>query len=165
MRVTNRWYLFPILKILAAALPVLLGVLPATVNAQQPFKTNDAATVEKGFWQVQFLNSFDRMDESLTPLSKQNWANRSLGFGISPKMEVGIAIPYLAVGGTAWEHGIGDMEVNAKVQIAPARPGRQRPGVSIATKVEFPTGDSERSLGSGFVDWETTLVSNRPSWA
>ena len=126
---------FPYLKVLGAALSVILGVFSVPVNAQQPFKTNDAPTVEKGVRQVQFLNSFDRMDESLTPLSKQNWANLSLGLGISQQMEVGIAIPYLAVGGTAWKHGIGDLEVNAKVQMFQHRPVADGPASASPPKL------------------------------
>ena len=140
------------------ALPVILGIVLTNAHAQQPFNSNDAPTIEKGNWQFQFLNSYDLLNESVAPLKKQNWANFALGYGVTRRVEVGIAVPHLAIGGNAWNYGVGDTELNAKVQVVPIDPERSRPAVSIATKVEFPTGDSEKSLGSGYVDWDNTLI-------
>jgi hypothetical protein len=145
-------------KGLIVALPMVLGFVPTNTNAQQPFNTNDAPTIDKGNWQFQFLNSYDWLNKSVAPLSKQNWANVSLGYGVTRRMEVGVVIPHLAIRETAWNAGIGDTELLAKVQIIPVEPERRRPAVSIATRVEFPTGDSEKSLGSGYVDWDSTLI-------
>ncbi len=146
------------LRGLIIALPTVLGFVPTNTHAQQPFNTDRCSTIEKGNWQFQFLNSYDWLNESVAPLSKQNWANFSLGYGVTQRMEVGIVVPHLAVRGSAWNYGIGDTELNAKVQIIPVEPERRRPAVSIATKVEFPTGDSQKSLGSGYVDWDSTLI-------
>ena len=145
-------------KELLIALPVILGIVLTNAHAQQPFNSNDAPTIEKGNWQFQFLNSYDSLNESVAPLKKQNWANFALGYGVTRSVEVGIAVPYLAIGGNAWNYGVGDIELNAKIQVVPIDPERSRPAVSIATKVEFPTGDSEKSLGSGYVDWDNTLI-------
>ena len=146
------------LKELIIALPVILSIVLTNAHAQQPFNSNDAPTIEKGSWQFQFLNSYDFLNESVAPLKKQNSANFALGYGVTRRVEVGIAVPHLAIGGNSWNYGVGDTELNAKVQVLPVNPERSRPAVSIATKVEFPTGDSDKSLGSGYVDWDNSLI-------
>jgi hypothetical protein len=130
------------LKELIIALPVVLGLALTSAHARQPFNSNDAPTIEKGNWQFQFLNSYDLLNESVAPLKKQNWANFALGYGVMQRVEVGIAVPHLAIGGNVWNYRVGDTELNAKVQVVPIDPEGSRPAVSIATKVEFPTGDS-----------------------
>lgn len=151
----GRWEDF---RSLIIALSLILLLLPTSMHSQQPFNTNDARTIEKGQWQFQFLNSFDWLNESVAPKSKQNWANFSLGYGLCQRMEVGIVVPHLAIRENAWNAGVGDTELAAKVQLIPVVPEQRRFAVSFATKVEVPTGNSQKSLGSGYVDWDNTLI-------
>jgi hypothetical protein len=73
-------------------------------------------------------------------------------------MEIGIAVPHIAIRSTGWDHGIGDMELNSKIQIIAHREGRSTPEISITTKFEFPTGNPDNFLGSGFFDWQNILI-------
>jgi len=132
---------------------------PRVLVAQQPFNGNDAPTIENGKWQFQFLNSGDLLGPSFRPLTQQGTSNFSLGYGLSDWMELGIAIPHIGLKEKKWRMGIGDLELNTKVKLigpAPEHPGR--PAISVASKLEFPTGNRRKGFGSGRYDWDNTLI-------
>ncbi len=140
---------------------ILVGVFHCAFcysRAQQPFNNDDAPTVPKGKWQFEFLESYDWLSKKLYPRKKQNTANFSLTYGVADRLEIGIAVPHIAIRSTGWDHGIGDTELNSKIQIIPHKEGRSTPEISISTKFEFPTGNPGNSLGSGFFDWQNVLI-------
>jgi hypothetical protein len=126
--------------------------------AQQPFNNDDSPTVPKKKWQFEFLESFDWLSPKLYPRTRQNTANFSISYGLTDRFEVGLAVPHLAIRSNRWDHGIGDLELNSKIQLIPHRPGGDTPEISLSTKFEFPTGDPKTYLGSGFFDWQNVLI-------
>jgi hypothetical protein len=135
------------LKELIIGLPVVVGLALTDAHAQQPFNSNDAPTIEKGNWQFQFLNSYDLLNESVAPLKKQNWANFALGYGVTRRFEVGISVPHLAIGGNGWNYGVGDTELNAKVQIVHYRSRTEQAGDQHGNQGRIPNWRFRKIFG------------------
>ena len=142
---------------LTFALPLLL-VVAATAAAQQPFVTDDADTTPKGHFHFEFSNEFDLLQRSSFPSLKQNTADFELDYGLTDRIEVGIAAPSLTIfnaAGTTPKRpsGIGDTNIALKYNFLREHEGSRLPAMAIGFNLELPTGDTTRQLGSGLADF------------
>jgi hypothetical protein len=129
----------------------------ATVQAQQPFVTDDADVTPKGKFHFEFSNEFDFLQRSSFPNLRQNTADLELDYGLFENVEIGIEAPLLTIlnaGGTTQRRvtGIGDMNLSLKYNFYREREKSRLPAMTIVVNFELPTGDTERQLGSGLAD-------------
>ncbi|HEY8186517.1 MAG TPA: hypothetical protein VIF64_10625 [Pyrinomonadaceae bacterium] len=130
----------------------------ATVNAQQPFVTDDADTTPKSHFHFEFSNEFDLLQRSSFPNLKQNTADFELDYGLFNRVEIGIESPLLTImnaRGTIPKTalGIGDTNLSLKYNFLRERDNSRHPAMAIAINLELPTGDTKRQLGSGLSDF------------
>jgi hypothetical protein len=139
--------------------PVLLLLLaPLTIQAQQPFVTDDADVTPKGKFHFEFSNEFDFLQRSSFPNLRQNTADFELDYGLFENVEIGIEAPLLSLlnaAGTVPKRvsGIGDMNLSVKYNFLREREKSRMPAITIAANFELPTGDTMRQLGSGLSDF------------
>ena len=138
--------------------PVLFFLLASTVQAQQPFVTDDADVTPKGRFHFEFSNEFDLLQRSLFPNLKQNTADFELDYGLFEGVEIGVAAPLLTIFNSAGTSpttvtGIGDMNLSVKYNFRKEEENSRVPALTLAFNFEVPTGDTERQLGSGLADF------------
>jgi hypothetical protein len=130
----------------------------ATVNAQQPFVTDDADTTPKHHFHFEFSNELDLLQRSALPSLRQNTADAELDYGVFDNLEVGVELPLLRIinrPGTVplTPTGIGDINLSVKYNFLKERRNSRRPSLALAFNIELPTGDTNRQLGSGLADF------------
>jgi hypothetical protein len=150
---TMRRFLFPKVSTLT-----LLLVLSTTVGAQQPFVTDDADTTPKHHFHFEFSNEFDLLQRASFPAVRQNTADFELDYGLFDRVEIGLELPWLTIFNAAASppkatSGIGDSNVSLKYNFLRERKNSRLPVMALALNLELPTGDSDRQLGSGLVDF------------
>jgi outer membrane putative beta-barrel porin/alpha-amylase len=142
---------------LVLALALLLWIVPLTARAQQPFVTDDADVTPKGKFHVEFSNEHDLLQRSAFPARRQNTADFELDYGLFENVEIGIEAPLITIvnarGIAPTVFGVGDTNLSFKYNFLKEREGSRRPALALTFNVELPTGDPDRSLGSGLTDF------------
>jgi hypothetical protein len=137
---------------------VLLLVLTAQVEAQQPFYTDDADVTPRRHFHFQFHNEFDVLARSAFPNLKQNTADFELDYGLFENVEIGIEAPFLTIINDHGElqrrvSGIGDTNLSMKYNFLREKERSRLPAMAITFNLELPTGSVSRQLGSGLADF------------
>ncbi len=145
---------------------LLLALLPASLQAQQPFYTDDAAVTESGTWHFEFFDEFDALQHPQYPNLRQNTANYKLNFGLPYNLEIDLDAPYLAIfralGNTPQTStGLGDTNLGMKWNFHKESDASRLPALSASFYVEFPTGDTRQELGSGLIDYWLNFIGQR----
>lgn len=140
-----------------AALIAALCFACSSARAQQPFVTDDADTTARGRFHFEFSNELDLLQRSSFPNLKQNTADFELDYGLLDNVEIGIESPLIAIYNARGNSprsvfGVGDTNLSIKYNFLKEREHSRRPALALSFNVEFPTGDQNRQLGSGFTD-------------
>lgn len=127
------------------------------ITGQQPFVTDDTDTTPKRKFHFEFSNEFDWLQRSAAPALRQNTADFELGYGLFEDVEISLAAPLLTIfnaRGTVPPRltGIGDMSASVKYNFLKESENSRRPAMAVSVNLEFPTGDTNRQLGSGSTD-------------
>lgn len=142
------------LRLVALAM-ALFFLVSVSVQAQQPFVTDDADVTPKGRFHFEFSNEFDVLQRSSFPSLKQNTADFELNYGLFEGLEIGVAAPLLTIfnaAGTRTVTGLGDVNLSAKYNFRKEKENSRLPAMTLGFNFEVPTGDVERQLGSGLTD-------------
>jgi hypothetical protein len=133
---------------------LLLTVLAASAWAQQPFYTDDPSVTDPGGWHFEFFDEYDALQAPQYPNLRQNTVNYKLNVGLPHHLEIDVDSPYLAIfralGSAA---GVGDTNLGLKSNFRQEAQGSRVPALSVSLYLEFPTGDTNRQLGSGLTDY------------
>jgi hypothetical protein len=140
---------------------ILLALASNTTHAQQPFTTDDADVTEKRKFQLQISHEFDILPRSAYPSLSQNTTVFALNYGLVEDVEIGIDGPLIVISNSRVATprtitGFGDLNLHVKYNFLKEREGKARPALTVSFAVELPTGDVDKQLGSGLVDY--TLV-------
>ena len=141
----------------------LLGFFAATVQAQQPFTTDDADVTSKRKFSLQIGNEFDILPRDDYPALRQNTSGFEITYGLVNNIEIGFSSPLLAI---LSSHvvtpknvfGVGDSTLHVKYNFYKERKGSRLPAMAISGEIQFPTGDTNRDLGSGLTDYSVNGV-------
>ena len=136
----------------------LFFLISATVQAQQPFFTDDCDVTPKGRFHFEFSNEFDLLHRASFPNLKQNTADFELDYGLFEGVEIGVAAPLLTIFNAAGTNsktvtGIGDMNLSLKYNFLKEKDNSRVPALTLGFNFELPTGETERQLGSGLSDF------------
>jgi hypothetical protein len=135
----------------------LLLLFPTAARANLPLQTEDAYPAEKGHWEVE--SAWDQ----------QRWANGDKddiflvtnNYGVTDRLELSIDTPYLvhSPSGGKETSGNGDVNLVTKLQLIPEANGH--PAFLIRTSAKLSNGDAGRGLGTGTIDYASSLVASR----
>ena len=140
------------------SLPALFFCFALPASSQQPFVTDDSDTTPQGHFHFEFSNELDLLQRTSFPSLKQNTADFELDYGLFEGVEIGIAVPLITiinerVTTSRTASGIGDVNISVKYNFLKEREKSHLPALAIGLNLELPTGDVERQLGSGLVDF------------
>jgi len=141
----------------------LLGAKPAA--AQLPFYTDDPATTESGKWHFEFFNEYDALQSSQYPDLRQNTANFKLNYGLPHHLELDVDAPHLSIlraAGVQSAAGVGDTNLGVKWELHQASQSSRIPALAASLYIEFPTGDTNKQLGSGLTDYWLNFIVQEP---
>jgi hypothetical protein len=129
--------------------------------AQLPFYTDDPAVTDPGKFHFEFFNEYDALQHQY-PNVGQNTSNYKLNYGLPRNLELDVDAPYLAILRAAASpdaFGYGDTDLGIKWEFHKQARGSHLPALGASLYIEFPTGDSNRQLGSGLTDyWLNTIA-------
>lgn len=131
-------------------------------RAQQPFIVDDAEVTPRRQWHVELSNQVDLLRRVARPARWQTVFEAELDVGVAPRVELAILVPVLGLKSTLPDGhrlaaGIGDVSFGAKTRFTKDVDARHAFAGSIT--LEIPTGDRDRELGSGLVDYGVNLIS------
>ena len=138
-----------------------MRLLPALVlfafslDAQQPFLTDDADVTGAGKFHLEVSNQFSFLQRSAFPNLRQNATVFQLNYGLRDGLELGVDSPLLAVFNAPERNPrtpVGNGDTNFTLKWNFRRESRW-PAMTLACAVETPTGDAGRELGSGVADF------------
>lgn len=143
---------------LSGILLAALFLLSPSIQAQQPFYTDDSDVTEKGKLHFQLGNEYDLLQRSSYPAKTQNTAVFELDYGLFKGVEVGVDAPFLAIhnsriASTRTVVGMGDLNFHLKYNFYKEREDSKWPALALNMNVELPTGDPNDQLGSGLTDY------------
>ncbi len=125
---------------------------PSITFAGRPLITEDAGTVEKGFFEVELVYSRDHnLDRNYIPSAQ-------LAYGFTERAELAMASAYIFKdiheGGR--EDGLGDVTAYLKHRVWGE--GNYYPAFTLKPEVKIPTATAEKGLGSGKADYRLTAI-------
>jgi hypothetical protein len=133
--------------------------LPAvSVGAQQPFYTDDADVTEFKHFHIQFSNEFDVLQRFEYPSLTQNTSVLEVGYGLAKNLEISVNGPLIGISNSRIITprrvvGLGDIELQVKFNPIKEKEGSRMPALAATFAVEFPTGNTNKGLGSGLADY------------
>jgi hypothetical protein len=133
---------------------------PATLLAQAPLATDDAAVADRRRLHFEIFNQYARLARAERPVRGQNTLVLTTSFGLTSRLEVGFDMPWIAIlPELHGASGVGDLNLTAKWLWR--QPAAGRTGFALTGAVELPTGDEEKNLGAGVIDSNLGLVIER----
>ena len=120
----------------------------------RPLVTEDASTVEKGFFELEAAFDYSREDNR----DKNFIPSLQLAYGLTKQAEVGVAIGYVFkdIHEGSREDGWGDVAAYLKYGIWGE--GDYYPAFTLKPQVKIPTANADKGLGSGKTDSGLTAV-------
>lgn len=138
---------------------LVLLVAPA-LPAAHPLITEDTDTLGEGGWQLELGNEYITL-RSAGAERDLVLTTAALSYGLSEHTDLIVTVPHLRIGadpltGEAGGHGLVDVGLDIKWRFYEHGP------LSFALKpgATFPTGDTQRALGTGDTVWSLFLVSS-----
>ena len=146
-----------------AALTAMLVALPAPVQAQAPFVTDDGSVTPYKGWHLELYEQFASLGPNDLPALRQHTFVVSLMRGILPGVEFGVDFPLLHIenSGRPNAFGLGDVNFVTKFRIRDADSSGWAPSLYGSVQFEMPTGDAAQQLGTGKFDAVVTLIAER----
>ena len=137
----------------------------ASLFAQQPFFTDDAAVTAPGIVHFEFFNEIDGLQSSQYPNLRQNTANFKLNYGLPHDLELDVDVPYISISRAAGmkpsSSGPGDTDFGIKWNFR-SSPDFQRVALAATFYIEVPTGNVHDELGSGVADYWLNFILQKP---
>src|SRR5215813_3411804 len=129
-----------------------------TARGQQPFNTDDADVTEYKHFHIQFSNEFDVLQRFDYPSLTQNTSVLEVGYGLAKNLEVSVNGPLIGISNSRIitpRHlvGLGDIELQVKFNPVKEKEGSRMPALAVTFAIEFPTGNTNKGLGSGLADY------------
>jgi len=147
-------------------LVIFLLFLGGLAHAQQPFLTDDADVAKTKQFHFEMLAEHDLLQHTSYPAVRQHTTRAQITYGVSDRLEIGADAPLLAIfnarsSGFPTAVGVGDLDLQMKYTVRPARDGSAWPAVALAFAVEVPTGNPRNSLGSGLADYWLNVIGQK----
>ncbi len=159
-------------RLVAGILLSAVLAVPGLSRAAHPLITDDAGTMGKGKFQLEFNAQYDLDKEDVGGVSVKTTRGEvatTLSYGIVENVDLVLSLPY------SWgkieedesitynEKGISDMVFETKWRLW------EKEGYSLAVKpgIRIPTGDDKKGLGAGEIGYQAFLIGSKEiaSWS
>jgi hypothetical protein len=126
--------------------------------AQQPFYTDDADVTEHKKFHLQFSDEYDVLQRFDYPSLRQNTSVLEVDYGLLRDVEISVNGPLIGITNSRIITprnviGLGDIELQVKYNPIKEHEGSKMPALAATFAIEFPTGSTQRGLGSGLADY------------
>jgi len=136
------------LKKLTISLFVIFFI-PSLIYGARPLSVDDAGTVDLGTYEAEAGVAYlqDKEDNAETEISL------TIKHGLTERTDLGIFLPYMMTRPKEenGERGMGDAELAAKFNLV--REGDRIPGFSVTLGIIMDTGEENKGMGSGEIDY------------
>src|ERR1044072_6746872 len=137
---------------------LLLLTIKSNSFGHLPFYTDDIDTTPNAKVHLEIYNEHDVLQKSAYPTKRQNTLVFTLNYGITDKLELDVNAPWLSLINSRTVlpldvSGVGDTQFGLKYNFLLEREGSKRPALALVFYVEAPTGNTQKQLGSGLVDY------------
>jgi hypothetical protein len=159
-------------RLVAGILLSAVLAVPGLSRAAHPLITDDAGTMGKGKFQLEFNAQYDLDKEDVGGVSVKTTRGEvaiTLSYGIVENVDLVLSLPYLwgkieeDESITYNEKGISDMVFETKWRLW------EKEGYSLAVKpgIRIPTGDDKKGLGAGEIGYQAFLIGSKEiaSWS
>lgn len=146
-----------------SCLAVFILASSMSLQAQQPFYTDDTDVTEKGMQHIECSNEFDKLPPAVFPNLRQNTLVCKLAVGIPHNIELGLDAPLLTIdrdpgASPNTSLGVGDTDFDVKWNLRKLPDDSHKFSFGVGFNVEFPTGRQQEQLGSGLIDYVGTFL-------
>jgi len=128
--------------------------IPSLVYSARPLSVDDAGTVDLGTYETEVCIGY------LEDKEKNGETEISLGIkhGLSERMDMGVFLPYMMTSPKEenGEIGMGDAELAAKFNLL--KEGERTPGFSVTFRIIMDTGEENKGIGSGEMDYHFNSI-------
>jgi len=135
------------------------------LHAQMPFYTDDTSTTDRGKFHVEVFEELDGLQSSQFPDLRQSTANIKMNFSPLKHLELDLDAPYIRIArasGSQSASGLGDTDLGAKWTLRETPPDTDVTSFAASLYVEFPTGSTQKGLGSGLTDYWLNFIAQKP---
>ncbi|HUW23441.1 MAG TPA: transporter [bacterium] len=132
----------------------IIFFIPSLVYSARPLSVDDAGTVDSGIYETEagIGYSQDKEENGETEISL------SIKQGLTERMDLGVSLPYVMTSpkdGNG-ESGMGDAELIAKFNLV--KEGDKTPGFSVTLGIIMDTGEKNKGIGSGEIDYNFNSI-------
>jgi hypothetical protein len=115
--------------------------------AGPPFLTDDPVPVDRGHWEINNYVAGSLANGASVGVAPGVDAN----YGAAQNLQLHLLVPAAVaqINGMSTQWGLGDMEIGAKYRFLPAEEKDWWPQAAFYPFLDFPTGNTERGLGTG----------------
>lgn len=132
----------------------IIFFMPSLVYSARPLSVDDAGTVDSGIYETEagIGYSQDKEENGETEISL------SIKQGLTERMDLGVSLPYVMVSpkGENIKSGMGDAELIAKFNLV--KEGDRVPGFSVTLGITMDTGEENKGIGSGEIDYNFNSI-------
>jgi hypothetical protein len=139
----------------------------AALHAQQPFNTDDADVTDYHKLHMEIANEYDVLQRSSFPNLRQNTGNMKFAYGLIKHLEIGLDEQLIGIYNAPDPSvqrsvfGYGDVDFSVKYNFVQEKEHSIWPAMTVSAAFEFPTGDSNKQLGSGLTDYAFNLIGQK----
>ena len=128
--------------------------IPSLVYSARPLSVDDAGTVDLGICETEVGIGYeqDRKENGEFELSL------TIKHGLTERMDLGVSLPYVMTSpkdGNG-ERGMGDGELATKLNLL--KEGDRTPGFSVTFGIIMDTGEENKGIGSGEIDYNFNSI-------
>ncbi len=144
-----------ILNLVSFLLIAFVIIMPSLSHAARPLSTDDAGTVEKGHIEIE--SGFEYVKQT----NKENNLSLALKYGLIKNFHLGVEIPYNFIDSSenADVDGMGDFIFSGKCNLLDLT--EDLPALALCCNIKTKTGNKDKDLGSGEVDYTLTGIMTR----
>lgn len=132
----------------------IIFFIPSLVYSARPLSVDDAGTVDSGIYETEVGIGYlqDKEGNGETEISL------SIKQGLTERMDLGVSLPYVMVSpkGENIKSGMGDAELIAKFNLV--KEGDKTPGFSVTFGITMDTGEENKGIGSGEIDYNFNSI-------
>jgi len=128
--------------------------VPSLIYGARPLSVDDAGTVDLGIYETEVGIGYEQDKQE----NGEYEFSLTIKHGLTERMDLGVSLPYVIVSpkdGNG-ERGMGDAELTTKFNLM--KEGNRTPGFSVTFGIIMDTGEENKGIGSGEIDYDFNSI-------